>query len=685
VTETTQPQIGDQPNPHTSGAAEVAGKVFISYASQDIAVAKEICAALEAADLPCWIAPRNVRAGESYAAAIVGAINSCRMLVLVLSKNAIASGHVLREVERASSKKRPVLSVRMDATELPPELEYFVSANHWLDATAGPLEQILPALVEAVRGGSAQPLPHPSAAAATATTAIRWRLGALALLVAMLGVGYLLANRFWGSHHALAAKPAAPSIAVLPFADLSAEGNQAYFSDGIAEEILNVLAHVDGMHVASRTSSFQFRKSDLGAPAIAQKLGVRNLLEGSVRKAGDTVRVTAQLIDATTDQHLWSQTFDRPLNTANLFAIQDEIARIIVDHLTATIAGTPAVTAPAARKADTDDVDAYDLYLRGRALFIARNTERLSEAARVLGRALDKDPKFARAWEMLAAVYAISPGWGVKDRTDYPKAALDAAATALRLDPRLSLAYAVRATVQANMVPDDASINWDEIMASATQSVAKDPREATSVGWRGIIFQRLGYLDRADADFRKCLELDPAYELCRRFLAVTEMFLSHVQDGLQLYQTGLENGHYNSVDMAFAPALARSNRLGALGILAQALPGQPELRHLLFRALTDPAFGDGDRKEAVRIIGADATIDDEVSQWALWLLKAYDQAAAVSLVEGPVTPWARDDPEWLKSPARNALIKRWRLPDYWRKYGFPPQCKPIGESDFECR
>src|SRR5476651_464934 len=142
----------DQPKANTAGAAEMAGKVFISYASQDIAVAKKLCAVLEAANLPCWIAPRDVRAGESYAAAIVQAINDCRMLVLVLSKSAIDSPHVLREVERASSKKRPVLSIRMDAAALPPDLEYFLSANHWLDASAGPIERILPALVESVRG-----------------------------------------------------------------------------------------------------------------------------------------------------------------------------------------------------------------------------------------------------------------------------------------------------------------------------------------------------------------------------------------------------------------------------------------------------------------------------------------------------------------------------------------------------
>src|SRR6266404_4341630 len=141
--------------PYTAGAAGAVNKVFISYASQDVAVAEKLCAALEAASLPCWIAPRDVRAGESYAAAIVQAINSCRMLVLVLSKSAIESSHVLREVERASSKNRPVLSVRMDAAELPPDLEYFLSANHWLDASRCPVDQILPALVESVRGRDA--------------------------------------------------------------------------------------------------------------------------------------------------------------------------------------------------------------------------------------------------------------------------------------------------------------------------------------------------------------------------------------------------------------------------------------------------------------------------------------------------------------------------------------------------
>ena len=126
--------------------------VFISYASQDAAVANSIVAALESHGHPCWVAPRNVRGGESYAAAIVQAINSCRMLVLVLSRSSTESVHVLREVERASSKNLAILAVRVDEAELTPELEYFLSANHWLDASGGSIARILPALVESVHG-----------------------------------------------------------------------------------------------------------------------------------------------------------------------------------------------------------------------------------------------------------------------------------------------------------------------------------------------------------------------------------------------------------------------------------------------------------------------------------------------------------------------------------------------------
>jgi len=486
-----------------------------------------------------------------------------------------------------------------------------------------------------------------------------------------------------GAQKVATAAPAPPaaSIAVLAFSDLSAEGNQGYFSDGIAEEILNVLAHVNGLKVASRTSSFQFRKSDLGAPAIAQKLGVRHILEGSVRRAGDTVRITAQLIDASTDQHEWSQSFDRPLNTANLFAIQDEIAKNIVDHLAATMGSAADVVGPVARKADTANEDAYDLYLKGRSLFIARTRENLAEAARILNLAVAKDPKFARAREMLGAVLVTWKAWGVGGESDH-QAGVDAVETALRLDPNLSLAYAVRAEVQADMVPSRGAVGWEDASESLSLAIEHDGTNATAFAWRAMNSVALGYFDLAIQDYQRCLDIDPAYELCRWHLAIAYLYLGRTNDALRFYEMGLENG-YTLQQAVFAPAAAaRGDRLGALSILAAAYQADPQLVRPLFRALTDPTFGDHDRQDALALVNGAKNRRNFIPT-ALWILKAYDKIVADNY--DPPIWWARDDVAWLKSQSRKQAMQHWHLPEYWRKHGFPPQCRVIGESDFECR
>jgi TolB-like protein/Tfp pilus assembly protein PilF len=477
-----------------------------------------------------------------------------------------------------------------------------------------------------------------------------------------------------------ASAPPAASIAVLAFSDLSPEGNQAYFSDGIAEEILNVLAHVNGLKVASRTSSFQYRKSDLSVPVIAQKLAVRHILEGSVRKAGDTVRITAQLIDASTDQHEWSQTFDRPLSTASLFAIQDEIAKTIVDHLAATIGGAANVAEPAARKADTADQEAYDLYLKGRSLFLARSKQNLVEAGRALKAAVAKDPKFARAWEMLGAVLVIGRSWDVGDERDY-QAGADAIDTALRLDPNLSLAYAVRAEVQGYIVPSRGALAWEEASDDLARAIEHDGTNATAYLWRGENNASLGYFDRAIQDYQRCLEIDPACEIGRRHLAMSTLYLGRTDEALRLLEMGFENGYVFN-DAQFAPAVAaRGDRVGALSILAVVYKDDPQLIRPLFRALTDPAFSDRDRQDAIALVQG-AKNSAEWVAIALLMLKAYDKIVPVD--SDPPIWWDRDDKAWLRSPARKQAMQNWKLPEYWRMHGFPPQCKPIGDSDFEC-
>lgn len=672
--------------------------VFISYASQDAAVANAVVGALERYGVRCWIAPRDVVPGALYADEIVRAINEAQVVVLILSEQAAASAHVGKEIERASSKRRRIVALRTDSVSLPRAFEYFLSESQWIEVGSGGIDAAAATLLEAVRrhlesSASIESLSHSANAAPNRGPAIsrrRWLLaGSLAAL--SLALGYFVVRHSWPAKQPgiapvaqidkmTRAAPAA-SIAVLPFSDLSAEANEGYFSDGIAEEILNVLAHVNGLKVASRTSSFQFRKSDLGAPAIAEKLGVRHLLEGSVRKAGDTVRITAQLIDASTDQHEWSESFDRPLNTANLFAIQDEIAQSIVTHLAASLGGMAEIGRPAARKADTADEGAYDLYLKGRALFIARNKQNLRAAIAPLKAAVAKDPKFARAWEMLAAVLVIGEGsWDVGDAADY-QTGVDAISMALRLDPNLSLAYAVRGEVQGDAIPGSGEVNWEDSFESFSRAIEHDGTNATAYVWRGVNYVALGYFDRGISDYLRCLDLDPAYELCRRHLAMAYLSLGRTDDALSLVQTGLEHGYLFS-DVSFATAVAaRGDRFGALDILARQYVDDPQLIRPLFRALTDPAFNNRDREDAVGLVKRSKNSATFVPA-ALLLLKAYEQITTAP--DDPPIWWYRDD-AWLKSPSRKRLMQVWHLPEYWGKHGFPPQCRAIGKSDFECR
>ena len=207
------------------------------------------------------------------------------------------------------------------------------------------------------------------------------------------------------------------SIAVLPFVNMSAEADQEYFSDGLTEELINVLTHVEGLNVASRTSSFAYKGNIKSIQQIARALRVANILEGSVRKVGNRLRITAQLIDASSDRHLWSDSYDRDMT--DIFQIQDEIANAIVSALTTELGvGLQAVSVQSA----TSSLDAYDLFLKARELFIAR--ENLPTSWQLLEQTTQMDAQFARAWEALAAVHSVATSWFPGDGIDHPALAL---------------------------------------------------------------------------------------------------------------------------------------------------------------------------------------------------------------------------------------------------------------------
>ena len=228
------------------------------------------------------------------------------------------------------------------------------------------------------------------------------------------------------------------SVAVLPFVNMSGDLENEYFSDGIAEEILNLLTKLPQLKVSSRTSSFFFKGKQIDIPTVAAKLDVGTVLEGSVRRAGKRVRITAQLIDVASDSNLWAETYDRELQ--DVFAIQDDIAQSIVDALKVTLS-------PKERRAiqyvATADVQAYDDYLRGRKYFYAWNRRDSLRAIGMYERAIAKDPKYAAAWAGLADAYVMRHRFLDPDPDHVPKA-MDASERAVQLDPDSAEAHASR-------------------------------------------------------------------------------------------------------------------------------------------------------------------------------------------------------------------------------------------------
>jgi TolB-like protein len=472
-----------------------------------------------------------------------------------------------------------------------------------------------------------------------------------------------------------AAADMARSIAVLPFVNMSDDAANEFFADGISEELLNVLVRVDGIGVASRTSSFAYKGRELGAVAIARELGVNHILEGSVRKAGNRVRITAQLIDAANDRHLWSDTYDRELT--DIFQIQDEIANAIVAALRGTLGSGDADRAVTVR-ADTDNLDAYQLYLKARELFIKR--QRLDESVRLFEQAVALDPEFARGWEGLAAASAVLIDWVSVypsiDQSRLTAVAEQAAARALALDPSLSLPWAARSLLVSYSQP----IDFTAALGLLDRAIAADPRNASAYLWRGILWFSLGFLDRALADTDQCLAVDPAYGNCLRWKALSLLFKGDVSPALDLYEQGMANGFSHNRGNSFIEPLARRGNRIAAGLLMRDMDWPLEVQQMVLASLHDGQAP----PDVAALLERHPGMEHSRFQVAL-LLRDYERAADhadTSLTQ--VEFW---DPAYRGLRGTSAfkrIVEQLGLPAYWREHGFPPQCRPVGRTDFEC-
>jgi TolB-like protein/Flp pilus assembly protein TadD len=494
------------------------GALFVSYASADRGLADELSAYLEQRGIRCWMAPRDVPPGALYADAIVRAINDARALVLILSHNSTGSSHVGKELERASSKHKPIIAVRSDAAPLTPAFEYFLSESQWVDLVRESREAAFARLagVFAGTGMPAAAMPAPAATAATvgrpasrpARPWIAWAAGVLVLAGLLVLGGVYLTRSARNAPPAPPAPPATPSagaapdksIAVLPFTDMSQGHDQEFFADGMAEQILDLLAKIPNLKVIARTSSFQFKGKSEDARAVGEKLGVATLLEGSVRKAGDRLRITAQLIRTQDGSHLWSESYDREVR--DVFRTQDEIAGAVVGALKVTLLGTPAA---ATRPAPTVNPEAYSLYLQALATsrqgYGGANSERTRETLR---RALELDPNFAEAWSLLAAVYNDSMVFGPPDSfAQVNERAAAAAHRALALDPKLAAPHVTLAN--AFFVDYDYRTSQRELQAAR----ALAPQSADALSVSAYLAIAACQLDDAERDARQLVERDP--------------------------------------------------------------------------------------------------------------------------------------------------------------------------------
>lgn len=285
------------------------------------------------------------------------------------------------------------------------------------------------------------------------------------------------------------------SIAVLPFVNISDDPANVYFSEGLSEELLNMLAAIPELQVTARTSSFSFKEKDLDVPAIGQSLNVANLLEGSVRKSGDRLRITVQLINVESGFHLWSQTYDRDMD--DIFAVQDEIANAVVDALRISILGET----PRARETDPD---AFSAYLYGLHFYQQRTNDGYEKAVNYVQRALEIDPDYAPAWNLLGATYSNQAISGQLPFQEAHQLALAAAEKALELDPNFALAYSARAWVAMRYERD--------YVASASyfqRALVLAPDNSIILGNAAVLASTLGRLEKAIELTRRSLALNP--------------------------------------------------------------------------------------------------------------------------------------------------------------------------------
>lgn len=514
-------------------------------------------------------------------------------------------------------------------------------------------------------------------------------IGGLALVAVMI-----IADRLAPSPSRVASAPqskeAHASVAVLPFIDLSPNGDQEFFSDGISEEILNVLVRIPELKVAGRTSSFSFKGKNEDLREIGSALGVNHVLEGSVRRSGAQLRITAQLIRSADGFHLWSETYDREMT--DIFNIQDDIAKAVAKELALSLGLKPGQTLVTDR---TEDVVAYENYLKARQLILKRGLDNLNAALLLLNEATARDPNFAPAWAAIAGVYAIYEAYQPElpptgDYHQWRAIGRAAAGRAIALDPQNAEAYS---QLGAFLYYDH---DFIPAFKALDRAVELAPENSTVLDNAAQALYFLGYFQEAEALSKRAIAIDPLVPIFQNTLGNAYWFGGAYFAEIDANAAALEqyrkvadelgallpfaywnlfwvNFHQSDFDAALAAVnegvsagvISQENSAEAESLVNAARQGDAALRDF---ALTETR---GMQEVADYLGDADLLIEQLLPFWE----GDYLYEPLYTLFH---TTEVYQHPRWREQMKKDGVV------DLWRSRGFPTWCRAVGDDDFEC-
>ncbi|HET7085482.1 MAG TPA: TIR domain-containing protein [Rhizomicrobium sp.] len=678
----------------------MAGEIFISYRRADEAWARLLHAQLRAEGVEAWY-DALVGPGQDWRVSTAKALEASEIFVLLFSENAAQSSDIAKELAAATLEKKLIIPIRLQNIAPKGAFLYELASRNWINAyedTEAKLGEVAKGLAHLVRTGardeSVLPFDHSARSGQPRITLSRIKQRPLIIVAASI---VAVAALFWfNSRPATVVAssqqspgPAGISVAVLPFLNLSGDPKQDYFSDGMTEEITSALAEIPHLPVVGRTSAFAFKGKNEDLQVIGKTLRASYLLEGSVRQAGDKVRITAQLIKAATGDHVWTDSYDRELK--DIFAVQEDVARAIAGALQVPLGLKAGENLVSDRSIDPLS---YQDYLRAKSIFRARNNGApVTAATALLELIVAKHPDYEPAWALLAQMEVLAANYGSNALTALhgpgdpealrrlagtavPKAEADAR-HAIALNPRSSGGYLALALVQwfrGQMLDAEQSFK---------QALSIDPQNSDTLHWYSGYLGTIGKINEAVAMRDQLYTLEP---LVANFNMGTVRVLVTAGD--------------NAKALAMALALPPTSATRALN-LAEIYASLGRYKEAADALRENRVGASPERTEAARriLLAAPASVkgqnvpylgvDSFVFAYVGLPERAFDfvqHNADAGYNYGSYTfqIWQPDYAPGRKTERFKALVRKMGLVDYWRARGWPVFCHPVGTDDFAC-